>query len=199
MSSLRNLSPDPLEQFIHWFDSAKRCKAVEDATAMCVSTVDGQGRPDARMVLLKEYDERGFVFYTNLHSPKGKELDKNPQAALTFHWAPLQKQIRIQGKTEIVTDAQADAYWRTRPRLSQLGAWASKQSEELATRAILIKDVAKLALKFGMGPVPRPLYWTGVRVVPHTIEFWQGQPNRLHDRFLYTRKDGWWRVTRLYP
>jgi pyridoxamine 5'-phosphate oxidase len=190
---------DPFVHFGRWFKAAGRCKAIEDATAMCVATVDGQGRPDARMVLLKTYDERGFVFYTNLHSPKGRQLEKNPQAAIVFHWAPLQQQIRIQGKTEVVTDAEADAYWRTRPRLSQLGAWASKQSEALSTRVVLIKDVAKLALKYGTGPVPRPPHWTGVRVVPQKIEFWQGQPNRLHDRFLYTLKDDGWQVRRLYP
>lgn len=190
---------DPFVHFGRWFKSAQRCKAIEDATAMCVSTVDGQGRPDARMVLLKGYDARGFVFYTNLHSPKGKQLHGQPYAALTFHWAPLQKQVRIQGKTEIVEEAEADAYWRTRPRLSQLGAWASRQSEELSTRVILIKDVAKLALKYGTGPVPRPPHWTGVRVIPQRIEFWQGQPNRLHDRFLYTLKGDGWQVQRLYP
>jgi len=190
---------DPFAHFGQWFKAAKRCEAIEDATALCVSTVDGQGRPDARMVLLKEYDARGFVFYTNLQSPKGKQLRTHPQAAMTFHWAPLQRQVRIQGKTELVSDAEADAYWRTRPRLSQLGAWASKQSEELSMRAILIKDVAKLALKYGTGPVPRPSYWTGVRVVPHKIEFWQGQPNRLHDRFLYSLKGEQWQVARLYP
>jgi len=190
---------DPFVHFAQWFDAAKRCKSIEDATAMCVSTVNAQGRPDARMVLLKGYDERGFVFYTNLHSPKGKQLHQQPYAALIFYWEPLKKQVRIQGKTEIVSDAEADAYWRTRARLSQLGAWASKQSEELSNRAILIKDVAKLALKYGTGPAPRPPYWTGVRVIPHKIEFWEARLNRLHDRFLYTRDNTGWQVHRLYP
>lgn len=193
------MKSDPYEQFDKWFEEAKRCKTIVDATAMGLSTVDAKGWPDARMVLLKSHDERGFVFYTNLHSPKGKQLHDRPSAALTFYWDALQKQIRIQGKTEIVPDEEADAYWRTRPRLSQLGAWASDQSAVLSTRAILIKDVAKLALKYGMGPVPRPAHWTGVRVVPHKIEFWQGQPNRLHDRFLYTRQGDGWQVQRLYP
>jgi pyridoxamine 5'-phosphate oxidase len=193
------MTKNPLGQFAQWFDAAERCAAIVDPTAMCLSTVDGKGWPDARMVLLKDYDDRGFVFYTNRHSPKGKQLQKNPRAALTFHWAPLQKQIRIQGKTEFVSDAEADDYWNTRPRLSQLGAWASKQSEELSTRAILVKDVTKLALKYGVGPVPRPPYWTGVRVLAHKIEFWQGQPNRLHDRFLYTKKGDQWKIARLYP
>jgi len=166
---------------------------------MCVSTVDPKGRPDARMVLLKTYDERGFVFYTNLHSPKGKQLHHQPYAALTFYWEPLKKQVRIQGKTESVSDAEADAYWKTRARLSQLGAWASKQSEPLSSRTILVKDVAKLAIQYGVRPVPRPAWWTGVRVIPQSIEFWRGRLNRLHDRFLYTRKGDEWQVQRLYP
>jgi pyridoxamine 5'-phosphate oxidase len=199
MSSLKNLPSDPYVLFGKWFDAAKRCKGVEDPTAMCVSTADGQGRPDARMVLLKNFDDRGFVFYTNLQSPKGKQLHHQPYVALTFYWEPLKKQVRIQGKTEIVSDAEADAYWRTRARLSQLGAWASKQSEELSSRAILIKDVAKLALKYGTGPVPRPPYWTGVRVIPQKIEFWEARLNRLHDRFLYIREGTRWQVHRLYP
>ena len=193
------MTKDPFVQFAQWFDKAKRCKAIEDATAMCLSTLDADGFPDGRMVLLKSYDERGFVFYTNLHSPKGRALARAPRAALTFYWEGLKRQVRVQGKTEIVPDAEADAYWITRPRLSQLGAWASKQSEELSTRAILIKDVAKLALKYGTGPVPRPPYWTGVRVIPRQIEFWEAGLNRLHDRFLYVRAAGRWNVTRLYP
>jgi len=166
---------------------------------MCVSTLDTDGFPDGRMVLLKEFDEHGFVFYTNLNSTKGRALKKTPKASLTFHWPPLERQVRIQGKIEFVTDAEADEYWRTRARLSQLGAWASKQSEVLSNCLILVKDVAKLALKYGTGPVPRPSYWTGIRVVPHKIEFWQGRPNRLHDRFLYTKKGSRWNIVRLYP
>jgi pyridoxamine 5'-phosphate oxidase len=199
MSSIKSLPSDPILLFHKWFEAAKRAKSIVDATALCVSTVGPGDLPEARMVLLKDFDERGFVFYTNLHSPKGRQLEKHPYAALTFHWDALQKQVRIQGKTEIVDDSEADAYWRTRARLSQLGAWASKQSEELSSRTILIKDVAKLALKYGTSPVPRPPYWTGVRVIPKKIEFWQGQPNRLHDRFLYTRKGDGWQVQRLYP
>jgi pyridoxamine 5'-phosphate oxidase len=199
MSSIRSLPSDPFSLFAKWFEAAKRAKSIVDATAMCVSTVDQRSLPDARMVLLKTYDDRGFVFYTNLNSPKGRQLESHPYAALVFHWDALQKQIRIHGKAEIVPDAEADAYWRTRARLSQLGAWASKQSEELSTRAILIKDVAKLALKYGTGPVPRPPYWTGVRVIPQKIEFWQGQPNRLHDRFLYSLRNDRWQIARLYP
>jgi len=190
---------NPVDQFAQWFDKARRCKAIEDATAMCLSTLDADGFPDGRMVLLKSFDERGFVFYTNLHSPKGQALARTPRAALMFYWEALKRQVRVQGETEIVSDAQADAYWKTRARLSQLGAWASKQSDELSTRAILIKDVAKLALKYGTGPVPRPPYWTGVRVIPRQIEFWEAGLNRLHDRFLYTRNGDEWKIRRLYP
>ena len=190
---------NPILQFKQWYESAQQNKAIEDATAMCVSTLGTDGFPDGRMVLLKEFDERGFVFYTNLNSAKGRALKKTPKAAITFHWPPLMQQIRIQGKIEYVTDTEADDYWRTRPRLSQLGAWASKQSERLSTRLILMKDVAKLAMKYGTAPVPRPPYWTGVRVIPQKMEFWQGQPNRLHDRFLYTKKGDTWQVVRLYP
>ncbi len=166
---------------------------------MCLSTIDPRGFPDGRMVLLKDFSEVGFVFYTNLKSAKGKSLTSIPRAALTFHWAPLKKQVRIQGRTEIVSNAEADAYWKTRDRLSQLGAWASEQSAELSSRAHLMKKVAKLALKFGIKPVPRPSFWTGIRVIPQKIEFWQGRPSRLHDRFLYTRSGSRWRVVRLYP
>jgi pyridoxamine 5'-phosphate oxidase len=190
---------DPFAQFIVWFGVAQHCKAIEDATAMCLSTLDPKGYPDGRMVLLKDFDERGFTFYTNLHSMKGRSLKKTEKAALTFYWAPLKRQIRIQGPTEIVSDAEADAYWKTRPRLSQLGAWASKQSEELPDRGVLLKDIAKLALKYGMSPVPRPPFWTGVRVIPHKMEFWESQLNRLHDRFLYSKTTRGWKIARLYP
>ncbi len=189
----------PITQFAKWFEQALACKTIIDATAMCVSTLDVSGFPDGRMVLLKEFDEKGFVFYTNLNSVKGRALKKTPKASITFHWAPLEKQVRIQGKIEFVTDAEANEYWATRPRRSQLGAWASKQSNVLSSRISLMKDVAKLALKYGVRSVPRPAYWTGIRVVPHKIEFWQGQPNRLHDRFLYTKKNNRWSNVRLYP
>jgi pyridoxamine 5'-phosphate oxidase len=193
------MHPDPFEQFRSWFEEARRCKSIEDATAACLSTISPGGFPDGRMVLLKDWDERGFVFYTNLQSVKGQSLKKIPRAALTFHWAPRKKQVRIQGKTEIVSEAEADAYWQSRARLSQLGAWASKQSEELSSRAHLMKDVAKLALQYGLKAVPRPAYWTGVRIIPQKIEFWQGQLNRLHDRHLYTKTSKGWNLTRLYP
>ncbi len=190
---------NPVEQFKAWFEAARHTKGIEDATAACLSTVDLEGFPDGRMVLLKDFDERGFVFYTNLHSVKGQALAKTPQAALTFHWVPLERQVRIQGETEVVSDGEADVYWETRPRLAQLGAWASQQSEPLPSRALLLKDVAKYALKFGVGPVPRPPHWTGVRILPRKIEFWRSRASRLHDRFLYTKTDGSWKIARLSP
>jgi len=190
---------DPFKQFADWFRQAGHAKDIEDATAVCLSTVDPSGAPNGRMVLLKGFDDRGFVFYTNLRSVKGKSLLATPQAALTFHWAPLKKQVRIQGRTETVSDTEADAYWKTRPRLTQLGAWASKQSEQLSSRAVLLKEVARLVLKYGTGPVPRPSYWTGIRIIPQRIEFWQGRTSRLHDRILYVRKNRRWTIARLYP
>ncbi len=151
------------------------------------------------MVLLKEFDEHGFVFFTNLTSSKGQALRRAPRAAITFFWEPLGRQVRIQGKTEIVSDAEADAYWVTRPRVSQLGAWASKQSRPLSSYAFLMKEVRRYAKQFKGIPVPRPSYWTGIRVIPSKIEFWSARPNRLHDRLLYTRRGKTWRLQRLFP
>ena len=191
---------DPFKQFQNWFREAGRSSAIEDPTAACLSTLDLSGMPDGRMVLVKSFDNRGFVFFTNLHSVKGQSLKKLPRAALTYHWAPLKKQVRIQGETALVPDAEADAYWKTRPRLTQIGAWASQQSKPLPGRARLMKEVARLALKFGLSPVPRPAHWTGVRIIPRKIEFWQGRASRLHDRFVYTKnKNGTWGIARLYP
>jgi pyridoxamine 5'-phosphate oxidase len=200
MLSFNRPLPDPFQQFARWFSEALQRKDIYEPTAMCVSTVDPSGWPEARMVLLKVFDEKGFVFYTNLKSPKGKSLAKSPKAALTFFWDCLERQVRIQGKSEIVSDAEADAYWKTRPRLSQLGAWASNQSAPLPNRLALVKAVARLGLKYGVSPVPRPPHWTGVRVIPQRFEFWQGQPSRLHDRFLFERRAGGaWAIRRLYP
>lgn len=193
------MNKNPIEQFAQWFNDAQRAKGVVDATAFCLSTVAKDGSPEGRMVLMKDFDERGFVFYTNLKSVKGRAIAAHPQAAITFHWAPLERSVRIQGSTELVSDAEADRYWVTRPRATQIGAWASHQSEELSSRAVLLKDAAKFALKFGVGPVPRPPHWTGVRIIPQKIEFWQGQPSRLHDRFLFTKAGKSWKQVRLYP
>lgn len=190
---------NPIDQFSQWLKEAHRAKTIPDATAMCLSTVDTDGYPDGRMVLLKSFDERGFVFYTNLESVKGQAIKASGKAALTFYWAPLERQVRLLGRTEQVSREEADAYWVTRPRTTQLGAWASHQSDELSNRAILLKDVAKLALRYGTGPVPRPPHWTGIRVIPRQIEFWQGRASRLHDRLLYTQKNNRWTTARLYP
>lgn len=194
------LADDPVVQFERWFKDAKGDREILDATAMCLSTVDPEGYPDARWVLLKEFDERGFVFYTNTRSMKGRSLEKTPRAALTFYWDRQERQVRIQGDVSPVSDAEAESYFATRPRLSQLGAWASQQSEPLDSNADLIKEAAAIAAQYGTGPVPRPPHWSGYRVAPRKIEFWQGRPNRLHDRFQYARQpDGAWTITRLYP
>jgi pyridoxamine 5'-phosphate oxidase len=195
----KNFSPDPIVQFASWFEEAKACPAILQANAMCLSTVDLDGFPDGRMVLLKGFDARGFVFYTNLNSVKGQSLARMPKAALTFHWDPLARQIRIQGTTEPVADAEADAYWATRPRISQIGAWASLQSDPLDRNRTFIKRLAEATLRFGAGKVPRPPHWSGLRVVPQKMEFWRSRRGRLHERFQYVRDGGQWTPTRLYP
>ncbi|MFA5975272.1 MAG: pyridoxamine 5'-phosphate oxidase [Elusimicrobiota bacterium] len=197
--------PDPIAQFAAWFEEANRCQAIEQANAACLSTLDRDGFPDGRMVLLKQFDARGFVFYTNLNSVKGKALAAHPKAALTFHWDPLKRQVRIQGTTSLVSPQEADAYWVTRPRLAKIGAWASLQSERLDHNRTFIKRLAEAALKFGTGAVPRPPHWTGIRVIPSKIEFWRSRRGRLHERFLYTkqvlvpRPEDQWQIQRLYP
>jgi pyridoxamine 5'-phosphate oxidase len=191
---------EPLRLFADWFAEAKRSEPV-NPEAMTLATVDADGLPNARMVLLKGFDERGFVFYTNLDSVKGQELAAAPKAALTFYWKSLQRQVRLRGGVEPVTAAEADAYFATRPRGAQIGAWASKQSCPLESRMAFEKAIAIHAAKFGIGPVPRPPRWSGFRVVPQEIEFWQERPFRLHDRLVFTRSSpaAPWSKTRLYP
>jgi pyridoxamine 5'-phosphate oxidase len=194
------MNPNPIAQFQEWFDQAKSHPKIRFAEAMCLSTIDPDGFPDGRIVLLRGLDERGFIFYTNFHSAKGRALKANPNAALTFHWAPLDFQVRIQGSAEIVSDKEADAYFSARPRESQIGAWASDQSEPLDSRETLISRFKKFEKEFAHSEVPRPAHWSGFRVVPRKIEFWINGEYRLHDRFLYVKsKDGKWQLSRLYP
>ena len=184
---------EPISLFKQWMEEARNAAGTVDATAMSLATVDAQGHPAVRMVLLKAVDERGFVFYTNLESPKVADLTAQPRAALCFHWAVSERQVRIDGPVEPVTDAEADAYYATRPRLSQLGAWASKQSQPMEGYWELEKAVAATALRFPIGAIPRPPFWSGFRVKPEKIEFWHQKPFRHHQRFVYTRvpDDGW--------
>lgn len=189
----------PFKQFSEWFEQAKNTPAIKDTTAMCLATATPDGVPSARMVLLKDFDEQGFVFYTNLESRKGGELAANPQAALVFYWAPLDKQIRIEGALKPVSDAEADAYFASRPRQSQIGAWASHQSRPLDSTATLVKDVALLNAKYVGRDVPRPPHWSGFRLVPHRIEFWQQGEFRLHEREVYELSQQGWESRRLYP
>ncbi len=194
------LLDNPTEQFRRWFHDAERSMGVELAESMCLSTIDAAGFPDGRIVLLKAFDDRGFVFYTNSHSAKGRSLAAVSKAALTFYWGTLNRQVRLQGMVGRVADEEADAYFRTRPRLSQIGAWASDQSDVLEDRILLDRRVEEYSDKFEGMDVTRPPHWTGYRVAPFKIEFWQAHPNRLHDRFVY-RKDaqGEWDVVRLNP
>lgn len=186
--------------FAAWFKEATASEP-RDPTAMTLATVDAGGLPNARMVLLKCVDGRGFVFYTNMDSQKGRELDVHPQAAMVFHWKSLNRQVRVRGDVERVTDAEADAYFATRPKQAQIGAWASKQSSPLESRQAFEKAVALTAAKYAIGEVPRPPYWSGYRIVPRSIEFWHDRPFRLHDRIEFAREKvgAPWSKTRLYP
>jgi pyridoxamine 5'-phosphate oxidase len=191
---------EPLRLFATWFAEAKRAEPV-NPEAMALATVGPDGMPNARMVLLKGFDERGFVFYTNLDSVKGHELTDAPKAALTFYWKSLQRQVRLRGSVQPVSAAEADSYFATRSRMAQIGAWASKQSAPLESRMAFEKAVARYTAKFAVGQVPRPPHWSGYRVLPQEIEFWHEQPFRLHDRTVFVRPDPTapWRKTRLYP
>jgi len=189
---------DPFALFSEWFAEALQ-KEPNDANAMALSTVDGDGLPDVRMVLLKDVDPSGFVFYTNLESAKGRELAGQPKAALLFHWKSLRRQVRIRGTVTPTTAEEADAYFATRARPAQLGAWASDQSRTLPDRLALEKKIAEVGLRFGLGKVPRPPHWSGYRLAPQSIEFWRDRPFRLHERLLFETAPGGWTTRRLFP
>lgn len=189
---------DPLAQFSLWLKEAEG-KEPNDPNAVAVATATKEGFPSVRMCLLKGVDARGFVFYTNLGSRKAQELDANPRAALLFHWKSLKRQVRVEGPVERVSDEEADAYFASRARVSQIGAWASKQSQPLSARGELEGRVARMTARFGVGAVPRPEFWSGYRVLPERIELWEDRPFRLHMRWRYEKNGLSWKVSELYP
>jgi pyridoxamine 5'-phosphate oxidase len=189
---------DPFTWFGHWFEEAEAAEP-NDPNAMSLATIGEDGLPAVRIVLLKEWDRRGFVFYTNLLSEKGRALAARPQACLNFHWKSLGRQVRVAGGVERVSEEEADVYFASRPRVSQLGAWASNQSRSLESRAALLERVDEVDRAYAEGAVPRPPHWSGFRVAPRLIEFWQAGEFRLHDRFRFTRMMEEWKVERLYP
>ena len=194
-----SLKPSPFDQFALWFQEAMDAGLAEP-NAMSLATAGADQRPLARTVLLKSYDERGFVFYTNFESRKARQMADNPNVSLLFPWLALERQVIVCGAAEKVSTAETLAYFITRPRGSQLGAWVSAQSSVITTRSLLEQKWEEMKRKFGEGQVPLPSFWGGYRVVPREIEFWQGRPNRLHDRFLYTRQPGGsWNIARLAP
>ncbi len=193
-----DVRPNPIEQFFFWLDQAIVAEVPEpNAISLATSTLDG--KPSVRVVLLKGCDERGFTFFSNYLGRKGRELAVNPFTAAVFFWHELERQVRIEGKVERVSDVESDAYHRSRPIGSQLGAWTSEQSEIISGRKILEDRLRELTSRFGSGEVPRPPHWGGFRIIPEVIEFWQGRPNRLHDRLQFRRSDGKWFVERLAP
>ncbi|MFC3208642.1 pyridoxamine 5'-phosphate oxidase [Aquamicrobium soli] len=192
-------STEPFRLFAKWLEDATKSEP-NDPNAVALASVDADGLPDVRMVLLKGFDERGFVFYTNFESAKGREILGNMKAAMCFHWKSLRRQVRVRGPVEIVSDSEADAYYASRPRGSRIGAWASKQSRPLEGRFALEKAVAEYTARYAIGDIPRPKHWSGFRILPSHIEFWHDRPFRLHDRVVFDREGtGEWTKTRLYP
>ena len=189
---------EPYELFQRWYAEAE-AKELNDPNAMALATVDADGQPSVRMVLLKDADPRGFVFYTNYESRKGRQLLETRKAAIVMHWKSLGRQVRAEGAVESVSDEEADAYFASRPKASQIGAWASQQSRPLESRFELEKRIASFTAKYAIGAVPRPPYWSGFRLIPHYIEFWENRPFRLHDRLVYHRDGDGWRTEKLYP
>ena len=195
---LNDLDSDPIRQFAAWF-RPRQASGVPEDSAMTLATVTPDGHPAARTVLLKEVSDQGFVFYTNYTSAKGRQLAANSRATLVFYWPEVHRQVIVAGPVSKLSAQESDAYFRTRPRGSQLGAWASNQSEPLESREVLERRVAELERQYRGGEVPRPPFWGGFRLTPETLEFWQGRTDRLHDRFRYRREAGRWRVERLSP
>ncbi|MBI5865051.1 MAG: pyridoxamine 5'-phosphate oxidase [Planctomycetes bacterium] len=193
----REAETDPLRQFDLWFDEA--VKSCAEPNAMSLATVDASGQPSVRVMLLKGYDQRGFLFYSDYRSSKAVELEANPRAALCFWWVELERQVRVSGRVERINSRESDAYFATRPRASQLGAWATDQSKPLPGREPLEQRLREVEARYAGKTVPRPPNWGGFRLAPDSIEFWQGRPQRLHDRLLYQRTEGGWRISRLSP
>ncbi|HET7306309.1 MAG TPA: pyridoxamine 5'-phosphate oxidase [Gammaproteobacteria bacterium] len=195
---MNDIYKQAVARFSEWFAQARE-QTVSEPTAMTLATVDASGQPAARTVLLKQFDERGFVFYTNTRSRKGTHLDANPRAALCFFWQALMRQVLVEGEVRRVSDEEADAYWATRPRLSQVGAWASKQSSLLDARETMERRLAEYSEQYADETVPRPPHWTGYRIAPTMIEFWQSRPGRLHERERYWRDGESWKKSLIYP
>jgi pyridoxamine 5'-phosphate oxidase len=196
--SEQDVAAEPFGQFAQWWDQAVKSE-IDEVNAMTLATVDQHNRPSARIVLLKDFNSSGFVFYTNYESDKGKQIEQNPHACLVFFWKELERQVRIEGICEKLSSSESDAYFKSRPIGSRIGASASPQSRVIADRNILTEKVAALEKQFPTGEIPRPEHWGGFRLIPETIEFWQGRSSRLHDRIKYLRSGGAWSIVRLAP